>query len=246
MSAESAVLTESWRVISLAHVLDPARISIFPGDPPPRLTEVGALDEHGYRLRVLEVGEHTGTHWGAPAHFTATGCTADELDPGDLLLPAVKVDVRDRAAADPDYAVTVADLRDWEDAHGPIPPGAAVIAWTGWESRWGTDRFANIGADGHMHQPGFAVAAVRWLLDTGRLHRRGALGIDTFGPDRGIDTVGTEYTVSKLLYREHRISLECLAGLAELPEAGALVLAGGVISAGGTGSPGTIFGLLRI
>lgn len=243
MSTDLPLSTAPWRVVSLAHVLDPARTSVFPGDPAPRLTDIANLAEHGYRLRLLEVGEHTGTHWGAPAHFTADGCTADELDPDDLLLPAVKIDVRDRAVADPDYAVTVADLRDWESEHGPIPPGAAVIAWTGWESRWGTDRFANIGADGRMHQPGFAVAAAQWLLDTGRLHRRGALGIDTFGPDRGVDA---DYTVSKLLYREHRISLECLAGLAALPDTGAFVLAGGVISAAGTGSPATVFGLLRV
>jgi kynurenine formamidase len=233
--------TGSWRVVSLAHVLDPARISVFPGDPVPRLTDIATLPEHGYRLRLLTVGEHTGTHWGAPAHFDPDGCGADDLDPGDLLRPAVKVDVRARAAADPDYAVSVEDLRGWEDRHGPIPRGAAVIAWTGWESRWGTAEFANLDATGAMHQPGFSVEAVRWLLDTGRLHRQGALGTDTFGPDVGIDT---NYTVSKLLYGEHRISLECLAGLAALPEAGALVLAGGVVISGGTGSPATIFGLI--
>ena len=89
--------------------------------------------------------------------------------------------------------------------------------------------------------PGFSTEAVCWLLDTGRLHRQGALGTDTFGPDVGTDA---DYTVSKLLYREHRISLECLGGLAALPESGAWVLAGGVITPGGTGSPATVFGLI--
>ncbi|WP_068280294.1 cyclase family protein [Aldersonia kunmingensis] len=230
-----------WQVISLSHVLDPATTSVFPGDPAPELTEIATLAEHGYLLRRLTIGEHSGTHWGAPAHFDPHGCSADELDPDDLLRPAVKIDVRAAAAADPDYAVTVADLHDWEERRGPIPPGAAVIAWTGWESRWGTHEFANLDDAGAMHQPGFSIEAVRWLLDTGRLHRQGALGTDTFGPDIGIDA---DYTVSKLLYREHRISLECLSGLAALPESGAWVLAGGLITAGGTGSPATVFGLM--
>lgn len=230
-----------WRVTSLSHVLDPATTSVFPGDPAPRLTEIANLSEHGYRLRLLTIGEHTGTHWGAPAHFDPAGCGADELDPDDLFRPAVKIDVRTAAAANPDYAVTVSDLRAWEARHGQIPVGAAVIAWTGWEARWGTPEFANLDDAGTLHQPGFSTESVRWLLDTGRLHRQGALGTDTFGPDVGIDP---DYTVSKLLYREHRISLECLSGLAALPESGAFVLAGGVITAGGTGSPATVFGLM--
>jgi kynurenine formamidase len=85
------------------------------------------------------------------------------------------------------------------------------------------------------------VAAVQWLIETGRLGRRGALGTDTFGPDRGIDG---DFAVSRTLYREHRISLECLANLAQLPPTGAWVLVGGPINRGGSGSPATIFALL--
>jgi kynurenine formamidase len=230
------------RPVVLSHVNDPARTPLFPGDPPFRLTTVSTVAEHGYYLRYVEQGEHTGTHWGAPAHFDPDGLTADQLDPEDLLLPAVRIDVRDRAAADPDYAITPADLRDWERRYGRIPASAAVIAWTGWESRWGSDGYANVDADGVIHQPGFGVAAVEWLIDTGRLSRRGALGTDTFGPDRGVDT---GFGASRLLYREHRISLENLANLALLPITGAWVLAGGPIHRGGSGATATVFALVR-
>src|SRR3546814_6666758 len=76
-------------------------------------------------MQYVQEGEHTGTHWGAPAHFEDGGLTADQLSPEDLFLPAVKVDVREQAAADPDYAVTVDDLTRWERRHGRIPRGAA-------------------------------------------------------------------------------------------------------------------------
>jgi kynurenine formamidase len=224
------------RLISLSHVNDPATTSLYPGDPEFRLT---ALD--GFAMHYVQQGEHTGTHWGAPAHFEPGGRTADQLDPQDLFRPAVRVDVRDRAAAAADYGVSVDDLRSFEDSHGPIPAGAAVIAWTGWSGRWGTPAFANLDDDGVLHQPGFTVAAVEWLLETGRLGRQGALGTDTFGPDRGVDG---DYAVSKALYREHRISLECLTNLAALPPTGAWVLVGGPINRGGSGSPATIWALL--
>jgi kynurenine formamidase len=229
------------RLVNLSHVNDPATTSRYPGDPAFRLTTVRTVDSDGFHLQFVEQGEHTGTHWGAPAHFHADGLTADALDPHDLLRPAVRLDVRDRAAADPDYGITVADLRAFEQSHGPIPAEAAIVAWTGWADRWGTPAYTNLDADGVLHQPGFTLSAVQWLLDTGRLGCRGALGTDTFGPDRGVDR---GFPVSLALYREHRISLECLTNLEALPPTGAWLLVGAPLNRNGSGSPATIWALL--
>lgn len=230
-----------FQVVRLSHVNDPERTPIFPGDPAFTLDTVASIPTDGYYLQSVSQGEHTGTHWGAPGHFNAGGLTADQLDVEDLFLPAVKIDVRRQAAADADFALSVADLLIWEHEHGPVPPESAVILWTGWESRWGTDAYANLDDTGTMHQPGFSVQAVEWLLDRGILGVRGALGIDTFGPDLGIDN---SYAVSKLLYNEHRISLENLANLGELPVTGSFVLVGGTINRAGSGSAATIYGLI--
>lgn len=229
------------RLVSLSHVNDPATTSGYPGDPEFRLRTVRTVAADGFALQLVEQGEHTGTHWGAPAHFHTDQLSADQLDPQDLFRPAVRLDVRAACAADPDYGITVADLHAFERAHGPIPQQAAIIAMTGWAHRWGTPDFANLDANGVIHQPGFTPEAVRWLLETGRLGRRGALGIDTFGPDRGVDT---GYAVSLALYREHRISLECLSNLENLPPTGAWVLVGGPIHRRGNGSTATVWALI--
>ena len=175
-------LNELLSVVSLSHVNDPATTPVFPGDPEFTLDTAATIADDGYYLQYVKEGEHTGTHWGAPAHFQEGGLTADQLDPADLFLPAVKIDIRDKAAADSDYALTVADLQEWETRNGKIPDGAAVVLWTGWESRWGSEEYANSDAEDVTHQPGFSVDAARWLIDTGRLGTRGALGTDTFGP----------------------------------------------------------------
>jgi kynurenine formamidase len=229
------------RIVSLSHVNDPAATPIFPGDPEFLVETTATVAEDGYYLQNVHEGEHTGSHWGAPAHFQDGGLTADQLLPEDLFLPAVKIDIREESAANADYAVTVADLQRWESAHGRIPSGAAVILWTGWESRWGTGAYANADVNGVMHHPGFSADAAQWLIDTGRLATRGALGSDTFGPDLGNDST---YAVSIKLYDLHRISLENLRNLGELPPTGAHVLVGGPINRAGSGSPATIFGLI--
>jgi kynurenine formamidase len=235
------VRLDQLRLVNLSHVNDPATTSLFPGDPAFRLTTVATVPEDGFYMQYVEEGEHTGTHWGAPCHFDENGRHADELDPNDLFLPAVKIDIRRKAAANADYAVTVDDLRRWERQHGRIPRGAAVILWTGWEAKWGTPAYPNLDADGVIHQPGFGIEAAQWLVDTGRLAKRGALGTDTFSPDRGIDS---DFAVSVLLYQRHRISLENLNNLARLPAAGAWVLVGGAINRRGSGSTATIFAVV--
>lgn len=229
------------RVVNLAHTNDPGRTSVFPGDPPFTLTTIATVPEDGFYQRYVREAEHTGTHWGAPCHFEEGGKCADDLAPRDLYLPAVRIDVRDKARGNPDYEVTVADLQRWERRHGRIPSGAAVILQTGWASRWGTPRYPNLDADGTIHQPGFSIEAAQWLLDTGRIGRRGALGTDTFSPDAGINE---DFSVSVLLYGQRRISLENLANLDALPPTGGWVLVGGTINRRGSGSTATIWGLV--
>jgi kynurenine formamidase len=228
-------------LVFLSHVNDPATTSLFPGDPEFTLETMATVPVEGFYMQYVREGEHTGTHWGAPAHFQEGGLTADQLDPADLFLPAVKIDVRAKVADDPDYGVTIDDIKRWTRRYGRIPRGAAVILWTGWDARWGTDAYPNLDADGVIHQPGFLPETVTWLIETRRLDERGALGTDTFGPDRGIDDT---FAVSVLLYDRRRISLENLTNLGSLPPTGAWVLVGGPRNQAGSGSTATIYGVL--
>ncbi|WP_091285280.1 cyclase family protein [Amycolatopsis xylanica] len=240
-TAALPVRLDQLNLVNLSHVNDPATTNVFPGDPAFTLETIATIPRDGYYLQFVREGEHTGTHWGAPGHFNTGEPLADEMDPADLFRPAVKIDIRAKAAHNADYAVTIDDLKAWERKHGRIPDGAMVILWTGWDAKWGTPAFPNLDANGGIHQPGFSIPAVKWLIDTGRIGLRGGTGTDTFSPDVGTDET---YTVSKLVYQRHRISLEILANLRALPATGAWVLAGGPIHRRGAGSTATIFGVL--
>lgn len=236
------------RVVNLAHVNDPARTPIFPGDPPFRIRTVFDVEHDGYYLELVTEGTHTGTHYSAPCHFHAGGLCMDDLAPSDLVLPAVVLDVRDEVAADPDHIVTVADLRAFEAEHGEIPSGAAVLLLTGCDEFWangdedGEPNYFNCGSGRRGdHQPGFSRNAVRWLIETGVLGRTGALGTDTFGPDPSSDA---SFTPTWLTLRRHRVTIENLTNLDSLPPTGAWIVLGSPRNVNGSGAPGTVFGLI--
>jgi kynurenine formamidase len=89
-----------------------------------------------------------------------------------------------------------------------------------------------------LHYPGFGEEAARWLIER---RRAAVLGIDTMGIDPGTDTA---FAANRLLLREHRLHLENLCGLAQMPPAGGWIIIGGLRIRAGSGSPATVFGLI--
>lgn len=234
--------------VFLSHVNNPSRTPGFPGDPEFSLRTVFTVPEDGFYLQEIRQGEHTGTHYSAPCHFHVPARCANRLTPGDLILPAVVVDVREEVRRNPDYALTVQDLRDWTAEFGPMPSGAAVIARTGCDRYWGrrdaptAATYYNCGSGLRgFHQPGFSEGAVRWLIRTGVLGRRGATGTDTFGPDPATDE---RFMESSLTLRRHRLTLENLTNLGQLPASGAWIVVGGPRNRRGSGAPSSIIGLV--
>jgi len=211
------------RVVFLSHVLS-ASTPVFPGDPPVTIHPAATIERDGFYLQSLAFGEQSGTHWAAPAHFHSGQAAADELDPGDFFHPAVVLDVRAEAAEDADLALGVGRVREWEAAFGPILPGSAVIMWTGFEDRWhDPPSYLNQDPAGRLHYPGFSAKAARWLVE-----------------HRSITALGT----NQVLLFDHRLHLENLCGLSEMPPVGGWIIIGGIRVRAGSGSPATVFGLI--
>jgi len=236
------------KVVNLSHVNDPARTPIFPGDPGFSIETVFTVPDDGYYLELLTEGMHTGTHYSAPCPFHAGALCMDDLSPSDLVLPAVVIDVRDEVTDDPDHLVRVADLKAFEDEHGQMPSGAAVLLLTGCDEYWaggdtdGEPNYFNCGSGlSGDHQPGFSRNAVKWLIKTGVLGRNGALGTDTFGPDPASDGY---YIPTWLTLRRHRVTIENLTNLDSLPPTGAWIALGSPRNVNGSGAPGTVFGFI--
>jgi len=202
--------------------------------------QLGDLQRDGYFSRVITLPEHFGTHIDAPAHFAAGGWTVDQIPPQRLIGPLALLDVRAKCSANADYQITFSDIADWERAHGQIPPGAIVLANTGWAVRWNSmQAYRNVDARGAKHYPGYAPDAVKFLVEARGIY---GIGIDTMGVDYGPseDHPNHQYTGAHNIYH-----LENIANLDKVPASGAILLAAPAKLEGGSGGPARIFALLR-
>lgn len=209
-------------------------------ESPYQAKELGNIERDGYYSRVFSTQEHYGTHLDAPAHFAAGAWTVDQIPAEHLVRPLVVVDVRGQAKGQPDYAVTVEDIAAWEDAHGMIPSGAVVMAYTGWDELWNSQKsFRNEQADHLTHYPGFSLEAAKFLVQTREVV---GLGIDTMSVDIG----ATEnYPVHVFTSRENVYHLENLANLALVPAAGATVVVAPIKLEKGSGGPARVLALVK-
>ena len=64
----------------------------WPGDQATNIGSIRTVAREGYFLNQVTIGEHSGTHVGAPSHFGGKG-SVDDIAPNKLILPGVKIDV---------------------------------------------------------------------------------------------------------------------------------------------------------
>ncbi|MBZ0288295.1 MAG: cyclase family protein [Anaerolineae bacterium] len=229
---------KDWKVIDLTQALTTG-IPIWPGDPAFEVEAWASYDKDGYFINRFSIGEHSGTHWGTPNTFIEGARSADQFTPEELIVPAVVIDIREKAANDADYRLSVDDVNAWEAANGEIPAGSVVILFTGWQDKWSDpEAFLNADADEVLHWPGFGAEAATFLVSERGIK---GLGTDTHGADPGNDE---EFGASYAMYAGDGMILECLGGLDQLPPTGATLVIGGLPIAGGSGSPARVLALL--
>ena len=67
---------------------------LYPGDPEVKIRPWAFIERDGYYMNVLKLGEHSGTHVDAPAHFIPGGKTVDEMPLEKFMGYAFVLDVK--------------------------------------------------------------------------------------------------------------------------------------------------------
>ena len=193
----------------------------------------------------LSFGEHTGTHFDAPAHWI-TGRevpdgTTDTIPARKFIGPACVIDIEAEVRDNPDYLFTSPALARWEAVNGRIPEGAWVLLRTGWSRREGREAFLNTAEDG-PHSPGFDLDASALLA-----HHRKVLGVgvETVGTDAGqAATFDPPFPTHSTMHGAGRFGLASLCNLDQLPPRGAVVIAAPLKIVEGSGSPLRVIALV--
>ena len=190
--------------------------------------------------RRISTSASVSTTIDAPARVMRGMWTVDQIPPERLIAPLAVLDVTSGVRRNPDYEVSVQDIAQWEQMHGEIPPGAVVVARTGWGSRWTSIKdYRNADKKGVMHFPGYSEDAARFLVESRAVL---ALGIDTLSVDPGSAKSMTvhEYTLAHSVYH-----LENIANLERVPDAGAVVVVAPMKLEGEVDGPVRILALTR-
>jgi len=198
------------------------------------------FEKDHYFARNISLPEHYGTHIDAPAHFARGSWTVDQIPAERLVVPLVIIDVHQAAATNADYQLSMDDIANWEQKNGQVPMGSVVMARTGWDDRWNSEKaYRNADAKGTLHFPGFSLDAAKFLVEARNV---AGLGIDTLSIDYGSSKNFEvhQYTLAHGLYH-----LENVAALAQTPETGATVVVGPAKLEGGSGGPVRILALIR-
>ena len=187
----------------------------------------------------MEFYEHLGTHMDAPYHFSINAQKMHEIPPERLIGPGVVIDITEKARVDPNYAVTVDDILEYEAKYGRIPPHAMVMMNSGWGPKYpnenevfGTDDPKNLST---FNFPGWHYDACVFLLKERQV---GVLGSDTPSTDPARpskDPYGHTYPCHMYLQPNEVPLLEYVAHLDSIPNNGTTIFLGAIKSRDGTG-----------
>ena len=237
-SAADTVNLRTSRLVDLTHPFDEKTI-YWPSSP--SAFELKVLSHQKvpggwfYASNSFCTPEHGGTHMDAPIHFAEGKRSVDEVPVRELVAPAFVIDVAKKAFKDPDYRLTVDDVKAWEAAHGPIPKGSIVLLRTGWGKRW-PDRKSYMGDDTpgetrNLHFPSYGKEAAQLLVTERQV---AGIGVDTASIDSG---ASQDFIVHQIANGANAFGLENLASLEEVPESGAWLIALPMKIAKGSGGP---------
>jgi kynurenine formamidase len=248
-SLSEALADGSMRAVDLSHVLSERTPMIelpepYANAPGFTLTSLSRYDDAGpaWSWNAFAGSEHMGTHFDAPVHWVTGqgGEDVSTIPPANLMGPAVVLDRRQAVAANPDYLLTVDDVRAFEEDTG-LPQNGWLLYRTGWASRH-DDRAAFLGGNGEgPHWPGVSTECAKYIAQT---PLRG-FGTEQVGTDAGIAySFDPPFPMHHFLLGSGKYGLASLANLDSLPVSGAFLIPAPLRIEGGSGSPCRVIALV--
>lgn len=185
-----------------------------------------------------------GTHIDFPGHFVKGAPLSEAFGVKDCVFPLCVVDISEKVKADPCYAVTIDDIKEYEAKYGAIPDGAFVALYTGWSKNW-PDMDALSGTkikeDSSENFPGWSLPALKYIYEFRSAAANGHEALDT---DASAEAAKAgDLACERYVLQQGKLQIEVLCNLDMLPPAGALLFAGYPNIKGATGLPVRVFAI---
>lgn len=196
--------------VDLTHTLE-ENIPTFPGHTKFFLNEWVSPGDPAF-LNIISIGDHSGTHFDAPAHFNRdeddpVRKLCHEIDPMAMMGRAVKLTFGPFEATN--ATVGAGDVKAWEEKNRAITSEDIVIFNYQWSKKWALvtkdDKFAN-------KWPGLDGSAAEYLLEKNIR----VVGTDCMSIDAA-DGCGFTFPGHLNMLRKGVLVLENLANLDLLP-----------------------------
>lgn len=198
----------------------------------PTTHEPYTIEKHGFRTTFYSMVGQYGTHVDPPAHFDPNGITMDKIPLKDMILPLVVFDITPLLGKDPNHALTVDDIQEWEKEHGEVPKGSFAALRTDMYKDWDTDseRFKR------FPFPAWSLDGIKFLIQ-----QRGVTAIG----HEALDTDATESMESEIwLLQNGHYQIEVMANLDKVPATGAVIVVTWPKVENGLGFPARAFAIL--
>ncbi len=207
------------RWVELSRAVDPETVH-WAGFPTMEVQKIFDVAKDGFTVHEYRIVGQYGTHADAPSHFVAGARTIDAFGAEDMVLPLCVVDASEKCAKDPDYALSVEDILEWEGRNGRIPRGSFVAFRSDWYKRGAMAQMQNADESGQSHYPGWSVDAIRFLVE-----QRGVASIGHEASDTDPAVVGGSQGYPGELYilQQDRFQVELMINLDKVPATGAVI-----------------------
>ncbi len=183
-----------------------------------------------------------GTHIDFPGHFVKGGALSERYSACDLVFPLCVIDLTQKVAQDPCYAVTVEDIKAYEAQYGPIPDGAFVALYTGWSKRWpDMEALSGTAADGSENFPGWSLEALQYIYEVRAAAANGHEALDTDAS--AVAAAAGDLACERYVLAQGKLQVEVLCNLDQVPPAGAILLASYPNICGATGLPARVWAI---
>jgi len=198
----------------------------------PKSHEPYTIEKHGFRATFYSMVGQYGTHVDPPAHFASDGITMDQIPLEQMILPLVVFDQTPLLTADPNHALTVEDIKTWENEHGQVARGAFAALRTDMYKDWDSDpvKFKR------FPFPAWSLEAIQFLFETRGVTAIGHESLDT-------DVTQTMDSETWLLKNGH-YQIEVMANLDKVPATGAIIIVTWPKVENGFGFPARAFAIL--